>query len=93
MEFKFIGNPLDPTDNKGEVTFYGIRFPLNIAVKVDNPAAIKKLLGNNHFAVVDGPVTHHQVKKLIVPDEPALIVPTAVAAKPKRVRKSADAAA
>ena len=92
MEFKFIGNPNDPTDNKGEVSFYGIRFPLNIPVKVDNPVAIKKLLGNHHFAVVDGPVTHHQVvaPKLIVPKEPVLVVPGAVA-KPKRARKSADA--
>ena len=92
MEFKFIGNPLDPTDNKGEVSFYGIRFPLNIPVKVTDPNQIKKLMGNNHFVIVDGPVTHHQVvaPKLIVPKDPVLVVPGAVA-KPKRARKSADA--
>ena len=92
MEFKFVGNPNDPLDNKGEVTLYGVRFPLNIPVRVDNPVAIKKLMGNGHFVMVDGGKTHHQVKKLIVTDEPALVVPGLVA-KPKRVRKTAEATA
>ena len=95
MEFKFIGNPTDPTDNRGEVTYRGIRFPLNVPVKVDDPAAVKKLMANHHFAMVDGGKTHHQVAtpKLIVPKEPDLVVPDVVAsvAKPKRARKSAGA--
>lgn len=91
MEFMFIGNPLDSKDNKGEVTAYGVRFPLNIAVKVDNPAAIKKLMGNNHFVIVDGGKPLHPVKKLIVPEDPALIIPTA--AKPKRRKVAAGAEA
>ena len=93
MEFKFIGNPNDPRDTMGEAVMFGIRFPLNIPVKVDNPKAIEKLMGNGHFAIcgADG-ATHVQVKKLIVPDEPALIVPGAVL-KSKRGRKPANAAA
>ena len=95
MEFKFIGNPHDPTDSKGEVSFYGMRFPLNIPVKVENPKAIEKLMGNNHFAICGGDgKTHVQVKpaKLIVPKEAGLILPGAIA-KPKRGRKSAQATA
>ena len=86
MEFKFIGNPLDSRDNIGGVTLYGIRFPLNVAVKVDDPAAIKKLMGNNHFAIcgADG-ATHVQMPG-------ALIVPATVA-KSKHGRKPADATA
>ena len=84
MEFKFIGNPLDSRDNIGGVTFYGIRFPLNVAVKVDNAAAIEKLMGNNHFAIcgADG-VTHVQTPA-------ALIVPATVA-KSKQGPTPADA--
>ena len=70
MEFKFIGNPLDARDNIGGVTLYGVRFPLNVAVKVDDPAAIKKLMGNNHFAIcgADG-ATHVQMPgNLVLPD-------------------------
>lgn len=87
MEFKFIGNPRDASDNKGEVTVYGIRFPLNIPVKVDNPAAIKKLMGNHHFAICgsDGQ-THVQVNELALPAAPALVVPGV-----KRARKHAGA--
>lgn len=95
MEFKFIGNPNDPLDNKGAVSFYGIVFPLNVPVKVDNPVAIKKLMGNHHFAICgsDGK-THVQVPVagLILPKEPEIMAPAAIAAKPKRAaRKTADA--
>ena len=98
MEFKFIGNPRDPNDNKGAVTFYGITFPLNIPVKVDNPVAIKKLMGNTHFACVENGKTYVQmpVAKLIVPKAPELVAVAgdgpAAPAKPKRGRKAAVAA-
>lgn len=95
MEFKFIGNPTDLTDNRGEVTYRGIRFPLNVPVKVDDAAAIQKLMANHHFAVVgaDGK-THVQVptevKGLIVPKS-ELVVDAAV--KPKRGRKPVSVSA
>lgn len=84
MEFKFIGNPADATDNRGELWFRGIRFPLNIPVPVTDPVTIQKLMGNNHFAICgpDGK-THMQI--------PAadLILPKSVETKPRRGRKSA----
>ena len=91
MEFKFIGNPNDANDNKGVVSFHGLVFPLNVPVKVDNPATIKKLMGNGHFAIcgADGK-THVHVQRLIAPDEPVLVVSGAVA-KSKRGRKPANA--
>lgn len=90
MEFKFIGNPNDASDNKGAVSFYGIIFPLNVPVKVEDPTAIKKLMGNNHFAVVDGGKTYHQnpAPKLILPkpvEEGAVVT----APKTKRARRPA----
>lgn len=89
MEFKFIGNPADPSDNRGEVAFYGIRFPLNIPVKVENPAAIQKLMRNNHFAICgsDGK-THVALSDMgiVLPKEPSLIVPP----RSKRNRKAAE---
>lgn len=70
MQFKYIGNPY-AIDNRGEVTAFGVRFPLNVPVDVESPHAIKKLMGNGHFAVVDGGKTHYQVPQLIVPGAPA----------------------
>jgi len=89
MEFKFIGNPVDPRDNRGEVTFYGIRFPLNIPVKVDNPVAIQKLMGNSHFAICGSDGKTHVAmapKSIVLPKEPSLIVTP----RAKRNRKVAE---
>lgn len=37
------------------VTLWGITFPQGVAVAVDDPHALKKLEGNNHFAeIFDG---------------------------------------
>lgn len=89
MEFMFIGNPNDPTDNIGQVVFRGVKFPLNVPVKVDDPKTIAKLMGNHHFVISDGGKVHHQVAapKLIVPKAPEIAVPDAAAKK--RSRKAA----
>jgi hypothetical protein len=70
MEFKYIGNP-HVVDNRGELMMFGIRFPLNVPIKVEHEWIAKKLMGNDHFAICgpDGE-THVQVKapKLILPE-------------------------
>lgn len=70
MQFKYIGNPY-ALDNRGEITAFGVRFPLNIPVDVESPHAIKKLMGNHHFAAVEGGQTFYQAPQLIVPGAPA----------------------
>lgn len=50
MKFRFIGNPRDPKDARASVTCYGITFPLNEPVEVEDEAIIKKLSGNPHFS-------------------------------------------
>lgn len=69
MKFKFIGNPFT-VDNIGAVRMFGMEFPYNVAVNVTNEHVIKKLMGNNHFAMVDGGKTYHQIptQKLILPE-------------------------
>lgn len=68
MQFKFVGNPY-ALDNRGEIVAFGIRFPLNVAVDVKDERIIRKLMGNHHFAAVDGAKTYHQMPpRLILPD-------------------------
>jgi hypothetical protein len=70
MQFKFVGNPHDATDGRVSALAYGIRFPLNVAVDVTDSHAIRKLMGNGHFSIVDGGTTFVQMPgKLIVPKE------------------------
>ena len=90
MEFMFIGNPNDPTDNVGQIVFRGVRFPLNVPVKVEDPKTVEKLMGNHHFVIRDGGKIHHQVvtPNLVIPKEPGIVMPGAPA-KQKRSRKAA----
>jgi hypothetical protein len=72
MQFKFVGNPR-AMDNRGSITAFGVSFPLNVPVTVDDPMAIKKLMGNDHFVIVDGAKSFYQGSKLV--DAPALVAP------------------
>lgn len=50
MKLTFIGNPNDPSDNKGSVIINGVTFPLNLAVEVDD-VKFARLAKNSHFRV------------------------------------------
>jgi hypothetical protein len=93
MEFKYIGNP-HVVDNRGELTMFGIRFPLNVPVKVEHEWIAKKLMGNDHFAICgpDGE-THVQVKapKLILPESMTVSASAGVDGAVKAAKRSRKA--
>lgn len=64
-QFVYLGD-------RDAVTLWGITFPQGVAVSVDDPHALGKLRGNNHFSeVIDG----------------AEVMPDAPKRKPGRPRK------
>jgi hypothetical protein len=71
MQFKFVGNPHDANDGKVSIVAFGIKFPLNVAVDVENPHVIKKLMGNSHFAAVENGKTFHQSPGNLILPAPA----------------------
>lgn len=52
MKATFIGNGKDDPD---KIVMLGYIFPKGVAVEVDEPRAIAKLMGNTHFKVEDAP--------------------------------------
>lgn len=48
-KFTFIGNPRNPSDQRGELSFRGITFRRGEAVEVKDGAIAEKLRGNPHF--------------------------------------------
>ena len=53
MRVKFIGNPVNPSDNRGYVDWAGVRFPLNVAVELPEGKAYAKIPQNGHFQIVE----------------------------------------
>jgi len=94
MEFKFIGNPRDARDDKGETRVFGIVFPRNVAVKVTDERICKKLLGNAHFVLCDNGRDLHVAPKIILPaaDVVASVAAPAPTAPRRRIVKAAVAA-
>jgi hypothetical protein len=67
MQFKYVGNPLDSLDRREAIVAFGIRFPRDIPVDVPDQRIAKKLMGNNHFVIVDGGTTYHVAPRLVLP--------------------------
>jgi hypothetical protein len=53
MRVKFIGNPIDPSDNRGFIVWAGERFDLNIARDLPEGPVFAKIPTNAHFQVVE----------------------------------------
>ena len=53
MRIKFIGNPVNPEDNKGYYMRDGERFDLNVPRELPEGPRFAKLSKNSHFAVVE----------------------------------------
>jgi hypothetical protein len=53
MRVKFIGNPIDPNDNRGFIVWAGERFDLNIARDLPEGPVFAKIPTNAHFQVVE----------------------------------------
>lgn len=53
MKVKFIGNPADPSDNRGFIVWAGERFDLNVPRELPEGKIFEKLPSNSHFTVVD----------------------------------------
>lgn len=51
----YIGDPNDDFSGPSRITMFGYEFEKNEAVSVDDPAALRKLRGHNHFTVGDAP--------------------------------------
>jgi hypothetical protein len=54
MKVKFIGNPRNPSDNRGFIIWAGERFDLNVPRDLPEGKAFAKLASNSHFQVVAG---------------------------------------
>jgi len=52
MKVKFIGNQIDPSDNRGFIIWAGERFDLNVPRDLPEGKAFAKIPTNGHFAVV-----------------------------------------
>jgi hypothetical protein len=57
--FVFIGNP-GAEDSRSGVRAFGVYFPANVPVEVENEAAARKLAGNSHFREVIGGVVDEE---------------------------------
>lgn len=53
MRVKFIGNQVNPSDNRGFVIWAGERFDLNVPRELPEGPAFAKIPHNGHFAVVE----------------------------------------
>lgn len=53
MKVKFIGNPLDASDNRGFIVWAGERFDLNVPRDLPEGMAFAKIPHNSHFAAVE----------------------------------------
>jgi len=53
MKVKFIGNPLNPDDNRGFIIWAGERFDLNVPRELPEGSAFAKIPHNGHFEVVE----------------------------------------
>jgi hypothetical protein len=67
MQFKYVGNPFDSLDSREAIVAFGIMFPRDIPVDVPDQRIAKKLMGNNHFVIVDGGTTYHVAPRLVLP--------------------------
>lgn len=52
MKVKFIGNPHDPSDNRGFIEWHGVRFTLNEPMDLPQGKLFEKIPANSHFEVV-----------------------------------------
>lgn len=91
MKVMFVGNLQDEKDGSGGVTWYGVRFPLNLAIDVAHlkPEQRAKLAHNNHFKVVEAevvpapiPATALARPQPVTAQEPADATPAAPAPGP-----------
>ncbi len=53
MQVQFIGNPADPSDNRGFIIWAGERFDLHVPRDLPDGKAFAKILTNSHFQVVE----------------------------------------
>lgn len=74
MQVKFIGNPADPSDNRGFIVWAGERFELNVVRELPEGKAFAKIPTNSHFQVVEESWDHDPtVTTTDTPDRAALI--------------------
>lgn len=66
MQVKFIGNPVDPSDNRGFIVWAGERFDLNIPRDLPDGKVFAKIPTNSHFVVVDPVEPPAPVRALVV---------------------------
>lgn len=66
MQVKFIGNPVDPSDNRGFIVWAGERFDLNIPRDLPDGKVFAKILTNSHFVVVEPVEPPAPVRALVV---------------------------
>lgn len=81
MEFMFIGNPRDGGDagQARGLRAFGMHFPVNVPVRVEDERIARKLQGNDHFVLCDGGKPLHAGTKLIIPAA-EIVVPVAAPA-------------
>jgi len=53
MQVKFIGNQINPSDNRGFIIWAGERFDLNVPRELPEGKAFAKIPHNGHFEVVE----------------------------------------